>query len=588
MEFLTKVRERLVLLFDEYYFNKDKYAAVIPSRWDNMSKKQQHLIILNQTDISLKYFQIFVEELQDVEFNDTPEDHKLLKNIVTDLQTWNDTHIVIKSKHVDILLSRRNKLEKGIDYIAFQVFGCPHSRDIDVAVLVRDHTELTDDINKVKLNEELIQLGYDISRGVDINVLYCENGMVMGCTKGSTEIQNILYLTYEIHIQKYPLFVSGLIDVNIEEKVSIISRTILDNFKLLISKEEYMEERLNKVAAYAGKWNRVQYVLSILDKIPVTVTNITREFFKSLTMKIVQLILLERHIYEYRKYELARKFDTIFPGHYEHIVWLLMRGSDGSYDPDTIKLLFNEFTRIASGIKITEPVWIKLSLNLEQNPTHLPNEIFQEFIKSPLQPTNKFVEGIQSIYPDRNINRFLIPSINGELLPDTVKDKAILIAQRSPEWFKLLNFYKCGKGTGVKKYAGPDWVEYYFNLIRGSIVELMVINSCDFSSLFPIYKKITLGFLVEEIGKAGCLGIAPDLLLLTNNNTSEIIPVEIKCLTGYLSDNRDYRRDILLATKQLESSIKLIGNANSLKMGIIVFVYLNEDGFNVYATSVRF
>lgn len=586
MDRLLQVRSDIQPIFEDKYLNVESQVFEVPHRWSTMSLRQQYLMLLNKTNILELCIDIFRNAFPEINLVDCSETDKLLKNVVTDMQPWitNETtseNVIIRSKYTELFLCSNVKVIPCVDYIAFQVFGCPYSRDIDIAVLVQSHLELTENINKDRLYKELEELGYDVTRGVDINVMYCDNGVVMGSTKGSNETQNMLYLTYDLHRQKYPLFVSGLVHVNEVDKISATAKFILDNLRIFIGDTKYATERLNKIAAYAGKWNRVTYVISILDKIKISDTNVSKECFKSLTMKIIQLILLERNEFEYEKYGLARRFNGIFPGHYDMIVWLLMRGTDGIYNSDTIQLLLGQFQRIAMNININDHVWTTLPVDLTHNPTHLPQSAFDEFVRSPLIPTPKFIEEFENICPDRNVNCFLIKPNNGDLLPLDVRDRAICIPQRSPEWLELLTFYSCGRNTGVKKYDGDDWVHYYFNLIRGCIVELIVINSCDFSTLFPGCRKISVGFLVEKIGKIGCLGIAPDLLLLVGN---EVIPVEIKCLTGQLSDNHHYRRDILLATRQLESSVKLVG----CNRGVIVLVYVTDNGFNTYATTVAF
>lgn len=579
-----KLRQEIMLLFE----NKLKNIEFeVPKKWDTFSLKQKYSIIMIKTNIQSEYLVLFQKEYPEMKLIDCQETRKLLKNTVNDLQPWSPDKLEIKSKNINYFL--KHKKSCNVDYIAFQVFGCEYSQDIDVAVLVEDHLQLTKNINIKRLHDELKELEYDISRGVDINVLYCENGKVMGSTKGTNEIQNILYLTYDLHKQKYPLFVSGLTCVNKENKISSVAKFILDNLKILIGNDEYQKERTNRRKAYAGKWNRVIYVLSMIDKIQKNNINLTLDCFKTITMKIIQLILLYRNDFSYRKYELARKFDEIYPGHYEHVVWLLMRGNDGSYDPKTIDLLFSEFKRIASRIEMDEPKWIKLDMDLNHNPTYLSEDLFKEFVKSPLIPTNQFIDGFEKICPTRNINSFIISSHNGDLLPPQVKEKAICIDQRSPEWIRLLTFYSCGRNTGVIKYDGADWVNYYYNLIRGAIIELMVIETCDFSPLIPNYEKITVGFLVEEVGKQGSHCIAPDLLLLTRDESQKVIPVEIKCLVGHLSDNHNYRRDFSLAKKQLESSLKILKIPfESNSKGIIIFVYVNDDGITTYGTIINF
>ena len=115
-------------------------------------------------------------------------------------------------------------------------------------------------------------------------------------------------------------------------------------------------------------------------------------------------------------------------------------------------------------------------------------------------------------------------------MPVHVKNHAIIADQRSNEWLDALKFYKCGNNTGVIPCPDDNWVSHYYNLIRGSIVELIVMKTVDLSSFFPHQKisKINLGLLVKEKGIEGSPGCAPDLLLALEG-TDEIIAGEIKC-----------------------------------------------------------
>lgn len=229
-------------------------------------------------------------------------------------------------------------------------------------------------------------------------------------------------------------------------------------------------------------------------------------------------------------------------------------------------------------------MWTNLSLDLSQNPTNFPDELVRSFIQSPFEPTLDFVNGFEPLCLDKRLNpMFLIESTNTHLLPLHVLEHCIVVAQRSEEWLRLLTYYSCGKNSGIKKYEGLDWVRFYYNLIRGAIMEIFVIKYCDFSNLIKEkYEKITIGFLVDDIKMEKSLAISPDLILLTESG--KIIPVEIKCMTSKPVNNRAFRRSVKLARKQLETSINILKDS---KVGIIViiYIYLNDANFIVYDTQ---
>jgi hypothetical protein len=352
--------------------------------------------------------------------------------------------------------------------------------------------------------------------------------------------------------------------------------------KILIGKEEYQNIRDERRKAYQGQWNRVVFATKIFDKIKFIDSVEWIDTMKSLTMKIIQLILLEHDDMEYTKRQLAIKFDQLYNGEYDHIIWFLMRGKEGVFDSKCIELMNREFKRIVDDVVIETLDWKKLQLDTTKNPTLLPDILFQEFIKSPLKPTNVFETEFIRVCPHRSINQmFPINCYNTDKLPDDILNNVILVPQRSREWLSLLTYYTCGSNQGLIPYDGNDWVSFYYNLIRGAIVEQMVLQNCDFSQLFPDSEisKITVGLLVED-KKQGSLGIAPDLLLMVNK---EIIPVEIKCLVGKPGDNGDFRRSMKLATKQIMQTNGIIGGSR----GIVIIVYIDGDQFDAQACIIK-
>jgi len=471
---------------------------------------------------------------------------------------------------------------KIIDVTNFVVFGCKESRDIDVAVIIPDRNMIHDDINMEQLKEQLSKIGYDIKREIDINTIYIKDSNVMLVGKGGLEIQNMILMTYQYHKQAYPCPVNGLIKLNLKDKILIVSKFILDHLKVLIGKEEYQSIRTERRGAYQGQWNRVVFATKVFDKIKLINTNDWMDTMKSLTMKMIQLILLEHDDMEYTKRQMAVKFNKIYEGQYEHIIWFLLRGKEGTFNQLTIELMAREFKRIVDDFEIETIEWKLLTLNTMDNPTLLSDNLFQEFIKSPFEPTLLFVSEFIKVCPNRSINQmFPILCNNADKLPENILNKAILVSQRSKEWLGLLSYYTCGTNSGLIPYEGNDWVSFYYNLIRGAIVEQMVIHNCDFSNWFSgqTIDKITVGLLVES-KEQGSNGIAPDLLLMVNK---EIIPVEIKCIVGKPVDNADYRRSIKLARKQIEQSCKIIGGT----CGIIVIVYVYDDQFDIKACIIK-
>jgi hypothetical protein len=100
--------------------------------------------------------------------------------------------------------------------------------------------------------------------------------------------------------------------------------------------------------------------------------------------------------------------------------------------------------------------------------------------------------------------------------------------------------------------------------------------------------------IVDEIGKRGCKGAAPDLLLMlprTNDEKNTIIPlmipIEIKGLKSGASAlqpirNSSYRRGLSLARRQI-SSVKEIINPSGfeIKFGLVVLTWIYEGNLGM-------
>jgi hypothetical protein len=472
-------------------------------------------------------------------------------------------------------LTKQDLIEKSqpLKLGKFNVFGCNLSRDIDVACVVNKRKDIKKYIDIDQLKQELKLLDYDITRDIDVNLVYIENGNIQVVSKGSKETQNIIYSTYKLHKQAYACLVNTEIEVNLIDKINMISKYILNYMEILIGKDDYAIERKNKSDVYAGGWMRVEYSMNIMKKIKLFDNIQWKDAMKSLVMKLIQLILLDNSQTEYRKYDMAMKYDKLYPGQGVSVLWFLTRGTQGEQDMKCLDTLLSEYARICLEEK-NELEWKEFKINNSTNPTILPDTIMKEFFSSPIVPNDEFKKIFSKCAGSfKSINEmFPIKCIGVDKLPKYIIDKAILVTQRSEEWLKLLTYYTCGKNTGMIEYKGDDWVAFYFNLIRGALMETMIIHTVDYSHIItdPIIAKATVGLLVTD-KKEKSFGAAPDLIIVLDD---EIVPVEIKCLDGKPSCNKDYRRAIKLAKIQLRSVANIVGK---IKRGIITLVHIYND-----------
>lgn len=519
-------------------------------------------------------------------------DLKLLKSLVFYTEPWDHPNYqhrihdlianyapIIEDLYFSITTANPRNLSP-IKYSSFVVYGCPDSTDIDVAVLVPGDVDLTRSIDVEELRRELKNLGYDVNRTLDLNIIPTKGGEAALSSMEDKETQNIIYYTYSFHKQAYPCPIKSPINVDINDKIKSIVKYIIDYLKIFLGEDQYQQVREQRIGAYSDRSQLGEFVFSIIPQIGLFDTVESKNRIKSLTMKIIQLILLERGEYEYTKTGLAVKFDSLYPNHSEQVLWFLYRGNKGAYNPSCLQLLLSELIRITTEHKSTkESSWTPIPIDIQKNSTLLPDGLFSEFINSPLESTLNFEIRFAQLYPTRSINCvFPIECSNIDQLPPAVLNHTICVPQRSPEWLDALKYYTCGDNSGFVPCTTNDWVKQYYNLIRGAIVEMMVIKTGDFSGIFPGRKitRITVGLLVEDVAKQGSKAIAPDLLLMLDDK--EIVPVEIKCLVGKppIKDHA-FRRACNIATKQLETSLQILKS----QVGLLVFVYIysTENGF---------
>jgi hypothetical protein len=474
--------------------------------------------------IDREIFGFTIPEVLQLENLDTM--HRLLKSIVDTIRPYQDLDEL--EERIDAFITKKDqyyvklcgiierfKKRTFVEFHEFNIVGCPTSTDIDVVARVH-RDEIDREIDVEKLRDQLKALGYDTDkRELDVNLIaVTKDGDLEWSEKGGIDdTQNIIFETYKYHKQGYPCLVSRLTDVDIATKVNATAKFILDNMKVLIGKSQFAAERATRRAVYSSVTERLNYAIAISNKIQFADTPVWRSAIKSLTMKIIQLMLLDRNEQNvYTKKELALELDRIHPGSLENANWLLFRGTIGIYSEGCLKMLISQFGEIAVKHRQEDLKWLRLPINMELNPTDLPDHVVREFVKSPTEPTELFIKEFEKLCPSRNTNSvFHIHCANTELLSSELLERhAVVVDQRTPDWLNLLTYYLCGKNTGVQPYDGPNWVKFYYNLIRGSIMELFAIKGCDFSDIVGNkHDKITLGFLVEDKHMKGSPAIAP-------------------------------------------------------------------------------
>lgn len=476
----------------------------------------------------------------------------------------------------------------------FNVFGCPLSTDIDVAVVVKNIIDISF-LRLENIYKSLEELGYDTSREIDfVQIVLDERGDFSSSNKGSKETQNMIYYTFRNHKQAYPCIFEKPADI-IEpiDKVRTISKYVLDKLEDIIDKETYKNTRDIKKQIYTNIVKRIDFTNGLLKSFEIVELN---SFVKALNVKIFQTLIITDYpesIPEiYKKIELGKLFSTKY-GFDENIcLALLTRGKLGNPDlvlvNDTFQNIMDLFISKSKEI-IDEFLDFEnvIEMNYIANESYGFDLLLSEFYKSPLVPTDIFISTMESLTPERKLNKLYILTSNYEevkeyLDEDFVLKHCDLSDQRSDEWIEKLDYYLCGKNNGVPIFTGTtfaEWVTQYYNLCRGSSAEILMTKCCDFSKALGLNLiKFTCGFLVES-KDYGAKGIAPDLLLI-DKNTKKIIPVEFKCIVGKMEYSKNLSREIKLAKLQLLSCKNILeNNYYGFSLIVLMFIYEKDDKF---------
>lgn len=470
-------------------------------------------------------------------------------------------------------------------YTSFTIFGCNHSTDVDVILFVDRHSDgtpfplLTSEYERFVA--EMAEIGYTDPSMFDINMACIEDSNIIATTKGGAETQNMIIQTFYLHSQRYTTPKLNFVVVEIIDRLRSISKFILNQLEYLV--EDYASFRDAKKEAYGAGVEAMLNYTAFLGKHFIQLSDDKKwiDTTKSLTMKYCQLIMLMCGKYAYTKEKIVDMMTEISPVIREGIEWFLFRGKRGVYDEKILPALHSSYVKILTEeLEKRAPIVMSVDITSLIHPRGITEELFREFLSSPQKHTDffetlwetTFSGGFDSetgdVIDQKSIGDvFPIPSSNTkEMAPilGSLMDNFIFIEQRSPEWMDLLNFYECGKNS--KNIA--DGFAAKYNLIRGAITELLVMDVFDPSTVGSEFVKCFTGFIVESPDVKGSPGCAPDMLLVS---PEEIIPIEIKTLkSGTI--NSDYYRGVDLAKRQCQSVRDIILKNHSreahMEMGI--------------------
>lgn len=476
----------------------------------------------------------------------------------------------------------------------YNIFGCPQSTDIDIAILVKKIVDISF-LRLENIYKSLVELGYDISKEMDfVQIILDERGDFSCSNKGSKETQNMIYYTYKYHKQAYSCIFTKPIDI-IEpiDKVRAISKYILDKLEYIMDKETYKNTRDIKRQIYTNIVKRIDFTNSLLKSFEIIELN---SIIKSLTVKIFQTII----IYDYPEYipniytkvELGKLFSLKYSFDENICLALLTRGKIGNYDLVLANTTFQNIIDIfmAKSKEIIDDFLDfenKIEMYYISDDITIGFDLLSEFYKSPLNPTDIFITTMERLTPERKLNKvYILPSnyeeVKEYLDEDFVLKHCDLSDQRSDEWIEKLDYYLCGKNNGVPIFTGTtfkQWITHYYNLCRGSSAEILMTKYCNFSKALELNLiNFTCGFLVES-KNYGAKGIAPDLLLI-DKESKKIIPVEFKCIVGKMEYSKNLSREIKMAKLQLLSCKNILKEYYyGFSLIVLMFIYEKDDKF---------
>lgn len=442
------------------------------------------------------------------------------------------------------------------------------------------------------IKTDLELLGFDLNNiSIDVNLIYIDPNTknLSTCLIGSKDTQNIIYYTYHLHPQSYPIFFTNPVQIDLIDKVRFFSKLILDSIDLLLGKLRYKELRPLKAQVYMDLSRRLDFSLQILNEVDFENLFITnKDLTKSIGMKLSQLVLLYNEIQAYTKKTISEQISLVLPIESDFLLYILSRGKLGKLGKIlNQKEISNIFKILLDGYKLIIDE-LKQNLNLSTYDLDLNNIIItdfglKEFVNSPEKPTTQLANWIDNLYSQTNsLNKiFELTSYGYDELPILLKNHIHVENQRSSEWLELLKFYKCG--NTINNQINYVDCNTNFNLIRGCLGEKLLIDYIDWNKLVGFnVSKCMCGLIVETLGLKDSIGIAPDLLLVGSNSNSDkkiIIPVEIKTI---VSDpeimNRKFLREVQLGTKQLDTSIGLINKiTRTTTFGLLVFCFIHNN-----------
>lgn len=219
----------------------------------------------------------------------------------------------------------------------FQIFGSKNSIDYDIMVFVDYIGSIQDSHNRITQYDKELSLIYT-DKPINSNICIISDGIVVSVFKGTAdEVNNSMFLTYDLHEQQYEQQIIKLVDRDIELKMLRTSRVLLS----FLSRTEH-----RKIIKMALKGDFIDK-LNVLDQIDLsTITNLNTkninkiDYYKTMAFQLGQTLALIDGVELYSKQDII----TTFP----KLKTMLLRNND--IDLNILEDYKNKFVEISFGL----------------------------------------------------------------------------------------------------------------------------------------------------------------------------------------------------------------------------------------------
>ncbi|CAG7580058.1 MAG: gp208 [uncultured marine phage] len=205
-------------------------------------------------------------------------------------------------------------------YIKFQIFGSESSLDLDCMCFVDEIPSIQESHDLCDKYTEYIQDITKTDKEINTNICVIKKGIVVETFKGTAdEVNNSLYLTYDLHDQHFPLMISRLIPRDVELKILRTCRVILSFW----SRSEFRPQV--KSALRGDIYQKMETLKIKFEDVSVEKRNVKiDDYFKVMAFQLGQTIGLIDGIELYSKESIMEQYPDLEP--------FLMRRGDRPFD----------------------------------------------------------------------------------------------------------------------------------------------------------------------------------------------------------------------------------------------------------------